>query len=111
MKILDINPNAKALIFDLDGTLADTMPIHFKAYQNVLKNFGIDFSPEIFVSLAGIPAVGTIERLNEIYGTKMIAEEVRHFKEMEYEKLMHKIKPVQPVIGLVEKYHGKRCIF
>lgn len=107
MKELDINPKAKALIFDLDGTLADTMPIHFQAYKKILKNCGIDFSAEIFMSLAGIPAVGTITKLNEIYNTKMDAAEVGHLKEMEYEKLMYRIKPVQPVIELVEKYHGK----
>ncbi len=107
MKKLDINPKAKALIFDLDGTLADTMPIHFLAYKNILVEYGIDFTPEIFATLAGIPAVGTIEKLNEMYGTKMNAEEVGHFKEQEYEKIMHKMKPVQPVIELVEKYNGK----
>ena len=107
MKKLDINPKTKALIFDLDGTLADTMPLHFQAYKNVLKNFGINFSPGIFVSLAGIPAVGTIEKLNEIYNTEMVAEEVGHLKELEYEKIMHKMKPVQPVIDLVERYYGK----
>ena len=107
VKKLDINPKAKALIFDLDGTLADTMPIHFLAYKNILVNYGIDFTPGIFATLAGIPAVGTIEKLNEMYGTNMNAEEVGHFKEREYEKIMYKMKPVQPVIELVEKYYGK----
>ncbi len=107
MKKLDINPKAKALIFDLDGTLADTMPLHFMAYKNILADYGIDFTPDLFTSLAGIPAVGTVEKLNEIFGKKMDAEEVGHNKEREYEKIMHKMKPVKPVIELVEKYHGK----
>jgi HAD superfamily hydrolase (TIGR01509 family) len=107
LKKLDINPKTNALIFDLDGTLADTMPIHFQTYKNILKDFGIDFSPKIFVSLAGIPAVGTIHRLNEIYGTQMIAEEVGKLKELEYEKIMHKMKPIQAVVELAEKYYGK----
>ena len=107
MKKLDINPKAKALIFDLDGTLADTMPIHFQAYKNVLKNFGVDFSPELFTSLAGIPAVDTINKLNGIYGLEMNAEEVGHLKEQEYENMMHKMKPVKPVVELVKKYYGK----
>ena len=107
MKKLDINPKAKALIFDLDGTLADTMPIHFQAYKNVLKNFGIDIAPDVFISLAGIPAVGTISKLNEIYRTQMNAEEVGQLKEEEYEKIMHKMKAVGPVVELVERYFGK----
>ena len=107
MKKLEINPNAKALIFDLDGTLADTMPVHFWAYKNILVDYGINFTPELFATLAGVPAVGTIEKLNEQFGTKMNAEEVGHFKEAEYEKIMHKMKPIIPVVDLVKKYHGK----
>lgn len=107
MKQLEINPKAQALIFDLDGTLADTMPVHFWAYKNILVDFGIEFTPEIFATLAGVPAVGTIQKLNEMFGTEMDAEKIGHFKELEYEKIMHKMKPVEPVIELVKKYHGK----
>ena len=106
MSELTINPKAKALIFDLDGTLADTMPVHFSAYKNILVNYGINFTPELFSKLAGVPAVGTIEKLNEWFGTKMDPEEVGHFKEGEYEKIMHKMKPIIPVIELVKKYNG-----
>ena len=104
---LTINPKAKALIFDLDGTLADTMPVHFLAYKHILIEYGIVFTPELFAKLAGIPAVGTIEKLNEWFGTKMNAEEVGHFKEREYEKIMHKMKPIVPVVELAKRYHGK----
>jgi len=107
MRKLEINPKAEALIFDLDGTLADTMPVHFWAYKNILSSYGIDFTPELFVTLAGVPAIQTIEKLNHQFGTKMIPEEVGHFKEAEYEKIMHKMKPVTPVIDLVKKYYGK----
>jgi HAD superfamily hydrolase (TIGR01509 family) len=107
VKQLEINPKAKALIFDLDGTLADTMPVHFWAYKNILIDFGIEFTPEIFATLAGIPAVGTIIKLNEMFGTKMNPVEIGHFKEAEYEKIMHKMKPVEPVVKLAQKYHGK----
>lgn len=105
VKELILNPKAKALIFDLDGTLADTMPVHFLAYKHILAEYGIHFTPELFAKLAGIPAVGTIEKLNEWFGTKMNAEEVGHFKEREYEKIMYKMKPIIPVVDLAKKYH------
>ena len=107
MKLLEVNPKAKALIFDLDGTLADTMPVHFWAYKNILTNYGIDFTPELFATLAGIPAVGTIEKLNKLFGTKMDPEKVGHFKEAEYEKIMHKMKAIDPVVELVKQNYGK----
>jgi len=107
LKKLDINPKAKALIFDLDGTLADTMPVHFIAYKNILAGYGIVFTPTLFNTLAGIPAEGTIRKLNEIFGTDMDTESVSHQKELEYEKMMDGIKSVEPVIELVKKYSGK----
>ncbi|MEN8117132.1 MAG: HAD-IA family hydrolase [Bacteroidota bacterium] len=106
-KILEVDSKAEALIFDLDGTLADTMPVHFWAYKNILVDYGIDFTPELFATLAGIPAVGTIEKLNEMFGTQMDPEKVGHFKEAEYEKIMYKMKPVAPVVELAKKYYGK----
>ena len=107
MKKPEINPKAKALIFDLDGTLADTMPVHFWAYKNILAEYGIDFTPELFGTLAGIPAEGTIRKLNELFGTTMDSKAVGQFKEKEYEKIMHKMEPIRPVIELVYNYHNK----
>jgi len=104
---LKVHPKAKGLIFDLDGTLADTMPIHFWAYKNILVRFGIEFTPELFATLAGVPAVGTIIKLNEKFGTNMDPEEIGHFKELEYEKIMYKMKPVDSVVELAKEYHGR----
>jgi len=107
VKKLEVNPKAKALIFDLDGTLADTMPVHFWAYKNILTGYGIEFTPELFGTLAGIPATGTINKLNEMFDTEMDPEAVGHYKELEYEKIMHKMKPVKPVVELALEYSGK----
>ena len=107
MRLPEIKPEARALIFDLDGTLADTMPVHFWAYKNILSNYGIDFTAGLFATLAGIPAVQTIEKLNELFGTHMEPEKVGHLKEAEYEKIMHKMKPIEPVVELAKQCYGK----
>lgn len=107
VKELKINSNAKALIFDLDGTIADTMPVHYIAYKQILKEYGIEFTAELFDTLAGIPAVGTIRKLNEIFGTSMDPEKVGLLKEKEYEKMMYLMKPVDPVVNIVKAYHKK----
>jgi len=106
VKKLEILPEAKALIFDLDGTLADTMPVHFMAYKNILAEYGIEFTPALFATLAGIPAIDTIRKLNEMFGTNMDPDKTGFRKEREYEKIMHKMKPVEPVVELVIKYHS-----
>lgn len=104
---MTVLPGIKGLIFDLDGTIADTMPIHFIAYRNILRPFGVEFTPELFVTMAGIPAVGSIAKVNELFGTTLDPELFGRLKEEEYEKEMVKMKAVEPVVQLIREYHGK----
>jgi beta-phosphoglucomutase family hydrolase len=104
---LSINPKAKGLIFDLDGTLADTMPIHYIAWKNAAARYGIDFSPELFAQLAGIPVYPTVEKLNEIFGKNIDPQEMGDLKEAEFEKNMHLTPEIKIVTDLVRQHHGK----
>lgn len=107
MRELDIDPHAKALIFDLDGTIADTMPLHYAAYRKILKDYGIDFPSELFYALAGIPAIETMEILNSKYGKSMDADEIGWRKENEYESLMPQMEPIKPVVKVIKRHYGK----
>ncbi len=104
---LKVNPKAKALIFDLDGTLADTMPIHYIAWKNAAAKFGIDFSIELFSQLAGIPLYPTVEKLNQLFGKNIDPKELGDIKEAEFEKNMHLTPEIKVVTNLVREYHGK----
>jgi len=104
---LNINPNAKGLIFDLDGTLADTMPIHYIAWKNSAARYGIDFTTELFMELAGIPLYPTVEKLNQIFGKNIDPIEMGDRKEAEFEKNMHLTPEIKIVTDLVRAYHGK----
>lgn len=103
---LDINPKAKGLIFDLDGTIIDSMPIHFIAWRNAAARYGIDFTAELFDQLAGIPLYPTVAKLNEMFGKNMDPIEVGNAKEEEYEDNMHLAVEIEPVVALIKKYHG-----
>ena len=104
---LRINPKAKALIFDLDGTLADTMPIHYTAWKNAAAKFGIDFSTELFMQLAGIPLYPTVEKLNHLFGKNIDPMELGDIKEAEFEMNMHLTPEIKIIADLVREYHGK----
>ena len=107
MNKLDIDPRAKGLIFDLDGTIADTMPIHFIAWKNAAARYGIDFTIELFSNLAGIPLYPTVEKLNKLFNKDIDPQEMGDAKEQEYENNMTQMKVVEPVVELIKKYHGK----
>jgi beta-phosphoglucomutase-like phosphatase (HAD superfamily) len=103
---LEVNKKAKGLIFDLDGTLADTMPIHYIAWKNAAARYGLDFTPELFSELAGIPLYPTVEKLNQIFGTNIDPKEMGDIKEAEFERNMHLTPEIKIVTDLVRKYHG-----
>lgn len=104
---LIVNPKAKALIFDLDGTLANTMPIHYIAWKNAAARYGIDFTIEVFMQLAGIPLYPTVEKLNEMFGKNIDPREMGDAKEAEFEANMHLTPEIKPVTDLVRQWHGK----
>lgn len=104
---LQIDQRAKGLIFDLDGTLANTMPIHYLAWRNAAAQYGIDFTPELFQQLAGIPLYPTVQKLNEIFGMNIDPKEMGDLKEDEFEQNMHLTPEIKIVTDLVRLYHGK----
>lgn len=55
----------KAVIFDNDGTLVDTMPVHFNAWVTALEQHGLTFTEEQFYGMAGMPAAEIIKQLSE----------------------------------------------
>ncbi len=105
---LKINPKAKALIFDLDGTLADTMPIHYIAWKNAAEKYGIDFTPDLFLhKLAGIPLYPTVVKLNEMFGLNIDPKEMGDLKETEFENNMYLASEIKVVTDLVRANYGK----
>lgn len=103
-----IDPEVKALIFDIDGTLADTMPAHFKAFQKVLGKYGIPFSHDLFLSFAGVPVGPQMKMLKERYHPEnFIPEKVAIEKEEEYYKTIDQAQPLEVVFDVLLRYHGK----
>lgn len=99
----------EGLIFDLDGTLADTMPLHFRAWQMACHNNGMDMSSAYLKSRMGRPAW---EIGRDIIRENGLEDKIDHetlFKEKIelFKSLKSRIKPITPVTDIVRKYHGK----
>ena len=108
MITLDIPPgDFRAFIFDCDGTLADTMPLHYQAYLDVLHPLGFDFPETLFYSLGGVPAAGVIEILNERFGYTLAAGEIAERKEARFGELIPQVKPIGPVVEFMRGVSGR----
>ena len=55
----------RGLIFDCDGTLVDTMPLHWRAWNSVCDRHGIVFPEERFYALGGVPSVKILHMLKK----------------------------------------------
>jgi HAD superfamily hydrolase (TIGR01509 family) len=107
MEIILPEGNFAAYIFDCDGTLADTMPLHYKAWCAVLKEHACDFPEALFYQLGGVPAVGVIEILNQRHGLSLPPQETALAKEEIYTRMISHILPIEPVVALVHEFYRK----
>ena len=97
----------RGAIFDCDGTLADTMPLHYHAWVTTLEPLGVQFAERLFYDLAGVPTVDIVRILNDRFGHSMDPEQVAHDKEVCYEELLPQAQPVPRVVELVREYRGR----
>ena len=97
----------RAYLFDCDGTIADSMPLHYIAWKKALGEWGCTFDEELFYTWGGKPAAEIIATLNEMNGLKMPVEAVAERKEGLYFEQLPQLKAVPEVLELIEAQHGR----
>ncbi|WP_158279782.1 HAD family hydrolase [Coraliomargarita sinensis] len=98
----NLHHDYEGLIFDMDGTLADTMPTHFIAWTRSMDAHGIKFTEERFYALGGVPAVNVITMLAKEQGVSVDAVRLAEQKEALFLELLEEVKPVLPVKSIAE---------
>lgn len=100
------NPHLyRGVIFDCDGTLAETMPAHFQAWRQALQEGGgrFDFTWDLFVSRAGMGMADTVHALERQFGDSLdIALVIRRQSEI-YRSLEDTITPIVEVVEFARK--------
>jgi beta-phosphoglucomutase family hydrolase len=97
----------KGIIFDCDGTLADTMPLHWRAWQAVTLRHGIHFPEDRFYSLGGVPSRDILKMLSLEQGLRFDHIEVAKEKESAYLPLIDQVEPVNSVVAVAREHHGR----
>jgi HAD superfamily hydrolase (TIGR01509 family) len=97
----------RAAIFDCDGTLAHTMPLHYRAWVEALRARESEMAEQLFYDLAGVPTKDIVSILNDRFGYRLDVEETAAAKEALYEELLPQAPPVPRVVSLVRDYHGR----
>jgi len=99
-----------AYIFDCDGTLADTMGLHYKAWRLALAPHGADFPENLYYSWGGRPTREIVVALNEMQGLSMDPDTLVHIKEELFFSLLPDVQPIGPVVSIARSLHGKKPI-
>jgi beta-phosphoglucomutase family hydrolase len=101
------NREPRGIIFDCDGTLADTMPLHWRAWKTVAQRYKLDFPQDRFYSLGGVPSRDILKMLSQEQGVSLDHLAVAHEKEAEYLPLMAQVEPINQVVAVARHYHGR----
>lgn len=96
----------RAYLFDCDGTIVDSMPLHYVAWKKALGEWNCPFDEELFYAWGGRPVTEIIAALNQMHGLTMPVDAVAKRKEGLYFELEDQLKAIPEVIEHIEAKHG-----
>lgn len=106
MRVLEVAEGIRGLIFDCDGTLADTMPYHIEAWQQAFATVGETIPVDYLDGLKGMPELKIVELINQQFDLDLQPEATVAAKHTVLKSLLKNVQPIVPVTGLAERYRG-----
>jgi beta-phosphoglucomutase-like phosphatase (HAD superfamily) len=97
----------RAYIFDCDGTVVDSMPLHYRAWKAALAEWNCDFPEDLFYSWGGKPVRNIIADLNQIYSLAMPIDSLAVRKEALYLAQLPSLKAIPEVVEHITAQHGR----
>lgn len=95
------------IIFDCDGTLADTMPLHWRAWQVIANRHNFKLTEDRFYALGGVPSRDILRLLSLEQGLALDHLAIAREKEAEYLPLIQQVEPINTVVGVARHNYGK----
>ena len=104
--MIKISDEIKALIFDCDGTLVDSMPLHFKAWQETFEALERDYPHEFVDERKGMPIHEVVKQYNTVYNDNINIQEFVVDRERRVKVRLSNVTAIAPVMDVVNKYKG-----
>lgn len=96
----------KGIVFDMDGTLIDSMGAHGIAWRQTCTHYGFPYDGEYIHGLGGVPTREIVKLLNEKYGLELDADEVTETKRHAFLKLDDKPSIIDDTFQVMQRYQG-----
>ncbi len=97
----------RAYIFDCDGTIVDSMPLHYRGWKRALAEWNCPFDETMFYSWGGKPVRKIIADLNQLQGLEMPVDALAERKESYYHALLPELQAIPGVLEHVHAQHGR----
>ena len=99
----------RAFIFDCDGTLVDSMPLHYQAWLASLQQHSapFDFTEELFYAKAGVREQDVVIELNALHGTQVDPDSVAHVKAQMFLEIISQVSEIKPVADYARSLVGR----
>jgi len=97
----------QGIVFDCDGTLADTMPLHWRVWRALASKHNFDFPEERFYEFGGVPTRDILKILGEEQGIPLDHMAIAREKEAGYLPLVAQVEPINSVVGIARENFEK----
>ncbi|MBZ4193471.1 MAG: HAD family phosphatase [Candidatus Contendobacter sp.] len=97
----------RGLIFDCDGTLADSLPLHYAAWEETFAALDLPCSLELLLRHNGKPTDLIVALYNAEFGRTINVAEFTADKERRTYARLEQTKPLEPAAGLARRYYGR----
>ncbi len=105
--MIEIPAGTRGLVFDCDGTLVDSMPLHTRLWNECLEPFGIQVPKAYIDTHAGKPTDVIVEIINAEYGLSIDPVGFNHEKERRFRSRIAEVGPIEPVVATAKRYRGE----
>lgn len=99
-------PPYAALIFDCDGTIADTLPVHFQSWQAAFGSYGATLPEDWYHDRTGSTAAEFIQDFNQTFGYAIDQQTVDAERQQHFTRLIHQVRAVPAVAAIAQSNYG-----
>jgi HAD superfamily hydrolase (TIGR01509 family) len=104
VKIIEVPEFIQGLIFDCDGTLVDSMPLHMKAWEYAITQAGGTWNYDFIFSKKGMQGQDILALYNQSFGADLDVESTARRKQEYFNRHCTEMKPIHAVVALVHRY-------
>ena len=107
MKIKIDENKVRGLIFDCDGTLVDSMPLHFQSWEFAFDQVNAVFRRDFFLTVSGMKETDVIHLYNKTFNNSLDADEIVRIKHDHFSGHIHKVLPFDKIVDVAAGYLGR----